>query len=100
MKALEGAFNQEKTLVGAFSVIVQLHRWIVYSTVPDEGADGGQDQLVGGEHPVPAHHAQAGHLPRLLVQHRQLHLRLLQSGAQHLHVKISEEYGELHLDRK
>ena len=26
------AFNQEKALVGAFSVIVQLHRLIVYST--------------------------------------------------------------------
>ena len=25
MKALVGAFNQEKALVGAFSVIVQLH---------------------------------------------------------------------------
>ena len=32
MKALAGAFNQEKALVGAFSVIVQLHRLIVYST--------------------------------------------------------------------
>ena len=28
MKALVGAFNQEKALVGAFSVIVQLHRLI------------------------------------------------------------------------
>ena len=26
------AFNQEKALVGAFAVIVQLHRLIVYST--------------------------------------------------------------------
>ena len=26
VKALEGAFNQEKAVVGAFSVIVQLHR--------------------------------------------------------------------------
>ena len=32
MKALVGAFNQEKALVGAFSVIIQLHRLIVYST--------------------------------------------------------------------
>ena len=32
VKALVGTFNQEKTLVGAFSVIVQLHRLIVYST--------------------------------------------------------------------
>ena len=29
-----GAFNQEKALVGAFSVIVQLRRLIVYSTSP------------------------------------------------------------------
>ena len=32
MKALVGAFNQEKALVGAFSVIVPLHRLIGYST--------------------------------------------------------------------
>ena len=32
MKALVGAFNQEKALVGAFSVIVQLHRLIVNSS--------------------------------------------------------------------
>ena len=32
MKALVGAFNQEKALVGAFYVIVQLHRLIVYNT--------------------------------------------------------------------
>ena len=32
MKAVAGAFNQEKALVGAFSVIVKLHRLIVYST--------------------------------------------------------------------
>ena len=93
MKALVAAFNQEEALVGAFSVIVQLHRLIVYSTIPDEGADGGQDQLVGGEHPVPAHHAQAGHLTRLLVQPRQMHprLRLLQSVALHFNIRISEE---------
>ena len=30
------AFNQEKTLVGAFSVIVQLHRLIVCSTILEE----------------------------------------------------------------
>ena len=27
-KLIVGAFSQEKALVGAFSVIVQLHRWI------------------------------------------------------------------------
>ena len=32
MKAVEAAFNQENALAGAFSVIVQLHRLIVYST--------------------------------------------------------------------
>ena len=32
MKAVVGAFNQEKAQVGAFSVIVQLHRLIVTST--------------------------------------------------------------------
>ena len=32
MKTLVGAFNQEKALVGAFSVIVHLRRLIVYST--------------------------------------------------------------------
>ena len=30
VKAVVAAFNQEKALVGAFSVIVQLHRLIVY----------------------------------------------------------------------
>ena len=32
MKAVVAAFNQEKALVGAFPVIVQLPRLIVYST--------------------------------------------------------------------
>ena len=32
MKAVVDAFNQEKALVGAFSVIIQLRRLIVYST--------------------------------------------------------------------
>ena len=33
MKVLIGAFNQGKALVGAFSVIVQLHRLIVYTAL-------------------------------------------------------------------
>ena len=33
MKALVGTFNQEKALVGAVSVIVQLHRLIVYTAL-------------------------------------------------------------------
>ena len=32
MKAVVATFNQEKALVGTFSVIVQLRRWIVRST--------------------------------------------------------------------
>ena len=35
MKTVVAAFNQEKALVGAFSVIVQLRRLIVYSTSQD-----------------------------------------------------------------
>ena len=38
VKAVEAAFNQEKALVGAFSVIVQLRRLIVYSTKDESGA--------------------------------------------------------------
>ena len=37
MKALVGAFNQEKALVGAFSVIVQLHRLIDLQHYSEEG---------------------------------------------------------------
>ena len=33
MKALVGTFNQQKALEGAFSVIVQLHRLIVYTAL-------------------------------------------------------------------
>ena len=65
MKAVVAAFNQEKALVGAFSVIVQLHRLIVNSTSVDivylsgthlaglqaphgaRGVDGGGAQQVG-----------------------------------------------------
>ena len=32
VKAIVAAFNQKKALVGAFSVVVQLHQLIVYST--------------------------------------------------------------------
>ena len=32
LEAVVGTFNQEKALVGAFSVIIQLHRLIVCST--------------------------------------------------------------------
>ena len=56
MKALVGAFNQEKALVGAFSVIVQLHplspaagpaRLANAAQVSDH--DGGHDDC-GGDH--------------------------------------------------
>ena len=36
MKALVGAFNQEKAIEGTFSVIVQLYQLIVYSTNSNE----------------------------------------------------------------
>ena len=36
MKAVVASFNQEKALVGAFSVIVQLCRLIVYTALPEE----------------------------------------------------------------
>ena len=62
MKAVVAAFNREKALVGAFSVIVQLHRLIVYSTraepllycdeetiqVTEEGTLGDNDDQAGG----------------------------------------------------
>ena len=41
VKVVEAAFNQEKALVGAFSVIVQLRRLIVCSTRPDTAPDTG-----------------------------------------------------------
>ena len=37
MKAVVAAFNQEKALVGAFSVIVQLHQLIVYTATLQTG---------------------------------------------------------------
>ena len=45
VKVVVAAFNQEKALAGAFSVIVQLHRFIVYTalvlTVMISGYGGG-----------------------------------------------------------
>ena len=64
MKVVVAAFNQEKALVGAFSVIVQLHRLIVYSTlghILHSGRDG-----AGGDQDVP-------HRPRPLPQVRRGH---------------------------
>ena len=52
MKALVGAFNQEKALVGAFSVIVQLHRPINrFAALPvvlphQHGVEAGQPRVV------------------------------------------------------
>ena len=40
VKAVVAAFNQEKALVGGFSVILQLHRLIVYSTSQDSDVAG------------------------------------------------------------
>ena len=53
VKEVVAAFNQEKALVGAFSVIIQLHRLIVYSTRY-------LLQILGGDlpalHPLPQLH--------------------------------------------
>ena len=38
---LVGTFNQEKALVGAFCMIVQLHRLIVHSTSQEAAGEGG-----------------------------------------------------------
>ena len=49
MKAVVAAFNQEKALVGAFSVIVQLHRLSVYSSSLDLLAGCDEERVpVGG----------------------------------------------------
>ena len=49
MKAVVGAFNQKKALVGAFSVIVQLHRLSVYSSSLDLLAGCDEESVpVGG----------------------------------------------------
>ena len=47
MKAVVAAFNQEKALVGAFSMIVQLHRLIVYTAL---GRIDGPDWAGLGRH--------------------------------------------------
>ena len=75
MKALVGAFNQEKALVGAFSVIVQpvvepMDRFAALvstnpsSPVQHRGADGGGRQQVGA---VRAQAALRRHLARTPV---------------------------------
>ena len=45
VKALVGFFNQEKALVGAFTVIVQLRRLIVCSSNRERGAGGHRSML-------------------------------------------------------
>ena len=76
MKTVVAAFNQEKALVGAFSVIVQLYRWI------DLRHYLGVDQLaalVAGEQVVQQHRGPApvlaqpdlvGALPAVLLRAR------------------------------
>ena len=62
MKAVVAAFNQEKALVGAFSVIVQLHRLIVYTALVRTGQDrthsstGPQLPNISAEFPVSQFH--------------------------------------------
>ena len=63
MKAVVAAFNQEKALVGAFSVIVQLCRLIVDSSSSDDDDDDDDDddECSGDDEEPPAHplHSQA-----------------------------------------
>ena len=65
MKAVVTAFNQEKALVGAFSVIGQLHRFIVYSTSSEEDCRCHlhQDPVITGDQEEdqssPGHHTPA-----------------------------------------
>ena len=47
MKVVVASFNQEKALVGSFSVIVQFHRLIIYSTSVDVESVGGADTHTG-----------------------------------------------------
>ena len=75
VKALVGAFNQEKALVGAFSVIVQLHLIdlrhyliVFFVLVPTETLVP-QVPLLEGDHPAPV---------QLQVTHRLLHPQQLQ----------------------
>ena len=48
VKEQVGTFNQEKALIWAFSVIVQLHRLIVYSTPGHwtQGAADGDNKII------------------------------------------------------
>ena len=66
MKALVDAFNQEKALVGAFSVIVQLHRLIDLRHYL-----GGVAWLGAARHVEHADHGVGAGLPRLLARRHQ-----------------------------
>ena len=52
MKAVVDAFNQEKALVGAFSVIIQLNRLIVnrFAALLSTVQAGGAEQACGADH--------------------------------------------------
>ena len=88
MKALVGAFNREKALLGAFSVHCETLRRFVDSSTGhagynvDDGAGAGALRL---------------HLPRAARQHRRdqpRHLRRPQAGSSHL-PRILVRQGEL-----
>ena len=87
MKALVGAFNQEKALVGAFSVIVQLHRWIGtqhYSRIPHLKCCKSEIMFTNGlRHSWHHHevvHAHGGHVIHLVLLEK-----LLQVSPQQIH---------------
>ena len=64
MKAVAAAFNQEKALLGAFFVIVQLRRFIVNSSSPDPAA-----VRASAEPPQAQHHAPGQARHRLSPPH-------------------------------
>ena len=88
MKALVGAFNQEKALVGAFSVIVQLHRLIALRHYLHSCGEAG---LRGGR----VVHARRGQ-PRARAQQHPRHVR----GPGHVLGRVTgPRGGQVHVER-
>ena len=87
VKVVVAAFNQEKALVGAFSVIVQLQRWIGtqhYSRIPNLKCYKSEIMFTNGlRHSWHHHevvHAHGGHVIHLVLLEK-----LLQVSPQQIH---------------
>ena len=67
MKAVVAAINQEKALVGAFSVITNLRMEFFEALPPSPAADGGhhgeEADVLGGRGEAAHHHQDMLHLP-------------------------------------